>query len=394
VGASWVDDGELHRAPRRRPDVTEVVEDGEALLYEPDGNTHRLTGLATVLWHCLDGSVSLRELADELGEVVADSPAAAEEQVRDHVRLLFEAGLLLEPGPADGRADGGGRRADARPVQPSEAVDGPELVAHRLDRGAHAPIVAAPGRRRWMDSTVDRFAYRCLPLKIANESGWVIESEHAVLVTWDGGPGLQSLEITCLRGASPCAAVSHFGHGILTWTLPYLFRTSPGYNLLMRGPANWPKDGAYPLEGLIETDWTAATATMNWKLTRPGLTVRFDVGDPIAMLVPTRRGELEAVRPRVADIDDETEMAGRYRRWAASRAAFLGELPTRGAVPRSQSWEKHYMRGQDVDGRAAPEHQRRRVLHDFAPVEGAGGHDTGGMTVPDPTPDTDAPPDG
>jgi hypothetical protein len=394
VGAIGVDDGELGRAPRRRPDVNEVVEDGDALLYEPDGNTHRLTGLATVLWHCLDGSVSLRELAVELADAVGGTPADAETQVREHVRLLGEAGLLVEGGPSTTGVADAAVTPEVRNPSPVEDGDAPELVAHRLHPGACAPIVAAPGRRRWMDSTVDRFAYRCLPLKVANESGWVIESEHTVLVTWDGGPGKRSLDITCLRGEAPCPAVSHFGHGILTWTLPYLFRTSPGYNLLMRGPANWPKDGAAPLEGLIETDWTAATATMNWKLTRPGLTVRFDVGDPIAMLVPTRRGELEAVRPRVADIDDETEVAGRYRRWAASRATFLGELPSRGAVPRSQSWEKHYMRGQDVDGRPAPEHQRRRDLRSFAPLEEAEWHDNVGIAVPQPAPTSDPTPDG
>jgi hypothetical protein len=393
VGAIGVDDGELDRAPRRRPDVSEVVEDGDALLYEPDGNTHRLTGLATVLWHCLDGSVSLRELAAELADAIGGTPSDAEAQVRDHVRLLYEAGLLADHAPSAVRARGDATGPDAAEPSRVDAVDGPELVAHRLHPGPCAPIVEAPGRRRWMDSTVDRFAYRCLPLKVANESGWVIESEHTVLVTWDGGPGRRSLDITCLRGAPPCPAVSHFGHGILTWTLPYLFQTSPGYNLLMRGPANWPKDGASPLEGLIETDWTAATATMNWKLTRPGLTVRFDVGDPIAMLVPTRRGELESVRPRLADIDDEAEVAGRYRRWAASRMAFLGELPSRGSVPRSQTWEQHYMRGQDTDGRTAPEHQRRRVLRSFGSAPGVEVHDPVGTAAPDPAPGTDAPPD-
>lgn len=244
--------------------------------------------------------------------------------------------------------------------------EGPELVAYRLSGRTDMPIVPGPGRRMWMETTTDRFAYRCLPLKVANEAGWVVESGHSVLATWDGGPGRPSLEITCLRGEPPCPAVSHFGHGILTWTLPYLFRTSPGYNLLMRGPSNWPKDGASPLEGLIETDWTAAAATMNWKLTRPGLTVRFDVGDPIAMLVPTRRGELESVMPRFTELSDDPDHAERHRSWARRRMQFLGELPNRSGGQRSQLWEKHYMHGRDPSGPVAPEHQRKLVLRPFA----------------------------
>jgi hypothetical protein len=252
-------------------------------------------------------------------------------------------------------------------------ADGPELIAYRLPGHARMPIGPASGRRVWMDSTGDRFAYRCLPLKVANEAGWVIESTHTVLATWDGGPARKSLEVTCLRGDPPCPAVSHFGHGILTWTVPFLFRTSPGYNLLMRGPANWPKDGVTALEGLIETDWTAATATMNWKLTRPGLTVRFDVGDPVAMVVPVRRGELETVVPRIADLSEDADYSARHEAWSRDRMQFLADLPERTGPP-SELWQKHYMHGREPDGTLASEHQRKLELRPFtSPVARADG---------------------
>jgi hypothetical protein len=34
--------------------------------------------------------------------------------------------------------------------------------------------------------------------------------------------------------------------------LPMLFRSPAGYNLLVPGPANYPKDGVRPLEGIVE----------------------------------------------------------------------------------------------------------------------------------------------
>jgi hypothetical protein len=49
------------------------------------------------------------------------------------------------------------------------------------------PLEPAVGNRAWMDATDERFAYRCLPLKVANESGWVFRSFHLVLARWDGG---------------------------------------------------------------------------------------------------------------------------------------------------------------------------------------------------------------
>jgi uncharacterized protein DUF6065 len=76
-------------------------------------------------------------------------------------------------------------------------------------------------------------------------------------------------------------ASSHFGSRILAFNLPFRFRTPLGYNLQVRGLASWPKDGAYPLEGILETDWTVSTFTMNWKLTRAELPVAFEAGEPI-----------------------------------------------------------------------------------------------------------------
>ena len=74
---------------------------------------------------------------------------------------------------------------------------------------------------------------------------------------------------------------SHFGEGVITWNIPFLFRTSPGYNLLVRGPSNWIKDGVQALEGIVETDWAVQTFTMDWKFTRPRRWVRFEADEPI-----------------------------------------------------------------------------------------------------------------
>jgi hypothetical protein len=107
-----------------------------------------------------------------------------------------------------------------------------------------------------------RFANRCLPLRIANQAGWFILNSHPLRVTWTGGNDLSALEVESLDPSVAPPAASHFGSGILTWNIPYLFRTPPGYNLHARGPANWPKDGACPLEGIVETDWAVSTFTI------------------------------------------------------------------------------------------------------------------------------------
>jgi hypothetical protein len=239
------------------------------------------------------------------------------------------------------------------------------LVAYVINPALKMPLVRAQGGRAWMDATDVRFANRCLPLLIANQSGWVVLSSHTLRVHWTGGRDLASVKVEYLSGRAPYPASSHFGEGILTFSLPYLFRTAPGYNLLVRGPANLPKDGAAPLEGVVETDWSAATFTVNWKLTRSNHLVHFEEGEPICMLVPQRRGELESFRPELRQLDEDPDMLARYQAWSQSRASFLVDLKAPQSVAAKAGWQKDYFQGAAGDGSPRCEHQTKLHLKDF-----------------------------
>jgi hypothetical protein len=217
-----------------------------------------------------------------------------------------------------------------------------------------------------MDATGDRFANRCLPLLIANQAGWFLLNSHAFRATWSGAEEKQALELEYLSGAPPYPAMSHFGHGILTWHIPYMFRTPPGYNLLARGPSNWPKDGAHALDGIVETDWAVATFTMNWKITAVNRPVLFDEGEPFCMVLPQRRGELEAFQPTICEIQDDPDVAEAFAKWSESRTRFLGGLSSADEDALKQQWEKHYFRGTAPDGTKAAEiHQTKLHLGEF-----------------------------
>jgi len=112
-----------------------------------------------------------------------------------------------------------------------------QLTAYRLGKAVSQPA-PAPARRSWMDKSRNRFANRCLPLLTANQAGWLIPNPHAVMAVWNGGPEIADIQVTFALDVGDAAVRSHFGHGILTWHIKFLFRTPPGYNLLVRGPAN------------------------------------------------------------------------------------------------------------------------------------------------------------
>jgi hypothetical protein len=240
-----------------------------------------------------------------------------------------------------------------------------KITAYQLDHHPDMPIKAAQPARDWMDASYERFAYRCLPLLLANQAGWFVHNSHDFRARWDGTDGLSGVNILYLDGKPPFPATSMFGLGIVTFTIPYLFRTPPGYNLLARGPANSPKDGACALEGLIETDWAVASFTMNWKLTRADHVVTFHAGEPICMILPQLRRELERFEPRIEAIGNNPQLADAHRTWAARRFRFKSSLRTVGSRAVGKTWQKHYFDGTSPSGDSAPDHQTRLLLREF-----------------------------
>jgi Family of unknown function (DUF6065) len=230
-------------------------------------------------------------------------------------------------------------------------------------------IGPAPIGRTWMSEMRDGWPNRCLPMLIANQSGWEVRNPRAFTVTWSGRANREGLMITPdNRDAGQFLPSSHFGYGILTWHLPMLFRTPAGYNLLVRGPANHPKDAICPLEGIVETDWTSASFSMSWKITRAFMPVRFEVDEPICMIVPQRRAELEEFAPELRRIDSDEDAHRKHEFFLRSRAE-LGQVQaaTGTALGDRVPWQGHYTRGRHADGEpGTADHQTRRRLRSFA----------------------------
>lgn len=233
------------------------------------------------------------------------------------------------------------------------------------------PIVVAPAKRKWMDETDAGFANRCLPLRIANQAGWFILNDRRIEAVWNGGARLPDITIRYYK-KSPSEKISpqqvhvtsHFGSGILTWHIPYLFRTPAGYNLYVRGPSNWCKDGVCPLDGLVETEWAVATFTMNWKITRVDTPILFEEGEPICMIFPQRRGDLSQFQPEIRLLDDAHDLHRRFQEWSQSRSRFIKETLIAGPDAKPL-WQKHYFQGRSPSGDYFPMHQTGLKLSEF-----------------------------
>jgi len=239
------------------------------------------------------------------------------------------------------------------------------LTAYRLNDAA-AHLRPAPIERDWMEATGERFAYRCLPLNIANAHGWEILCPVGFAAGWTGGPSADAVVVQT-DGGAPAVATSHFGNGILTFHIPVLFRTPPGFDLWVQGPVNRPKDGIYPLSGVVETDWAVATFTMNWVFTRPGVLLRFEAGEPFCHLFPVQRGLVERFAPRSAAIDQEPDLKRAYDEWSQSRSSFNADLTNPQSAAQASGWQKSYLQGKAADGSAiaCEQHRTRLRLRPF-----------------------------
>lgn len=236
-----------------------------------------------------------------------------------------------------------------------------------LHPGWRPLIRPASARRDWMDGTPESYAYRCLPLNIANAHGWEVLSPFAFEARWNGGPAVGDVEIRAPEDAEPHRApVSLFGSGVITFHIEGLFRTPPGWNLWVGGSPNLAKDGIAALTGVVETDWSPFTFTMNWRFTRPGHWVRFEAGEPICFFFPVQRGLLDTVEPVVADMGEEPGLAQRFAAWSQARDAFHDQVRETAPDAPADRWQKHYYRGVDIsETPGAPDHQSKLRLNPF-----------------------------
>lgn len=229
------------------------------------------------------------------------------------------------------------------------------------------PPELVPGRpqRGWMDSFTDRHPYRCLPLSMANTTGWEILCPVSFTAEWNGGLRTEDIRLwpDHPHPGFEDFVKSHFTHGVLTFHTGYLFRTPETWSMWVMGPPNHIKDGIQPLVGLVETDWLPFPFTMNWKFTRPGQ-VRFLRGEPFCFITLAQDKLLERVDVTRRALDSDPQLRDQYRAWYEQRQTFNARLGKRDPEAVREAWQRFYFKGEipaDV-GEAPKAHVNKRRL--------------------------------
>jgi len=232
-------------------------------------------------------------------------------------------------------------------------------------------IRPAVTERDWMDQTSERHAYRCLPLSIANAAGWEILNPSSFSAVWDGGPGPDAVRIISEDGTDPIG-ISLFGAGVLTFHVTGLFETEKNIQMWVSGSPNRVKDAIQPLTGIVETEWSPYTFTMNWKFTRTGQRVRFEKDEPFCFVMPISLDMLEGVEPEFRAMEANPELKEGFFEWSKSRSSFNADLQDPSSEAAGQKWQKTYHHGAGPDGKKTEARHRTKVrLRNFSnPHEG------------------------
>jgi len=213
-------------------------------------------------------------------------------------------------------------------------------INHVFENGSVFKITPASVKRKWMDDT-EGHAYRCLPLNIANQYGWVVHSPTDFVASWNGENGLDAVKI---YPENTNIADSHFGHGILTIMVDFVITTDKNISIYVKGVSNYNKNNIYALEGIVETDWLPFTFTMNYQFHTPGA-VSFKKDEPLFMFFPIDRSRIEEFEIEKASIYDNEKFGQKYKKYSTSRQEFLETHPRE----KEDEWQKFYVKGRNVD---------------------------------------------
>lgn len=211
-------------------------------------------------------------------------------------------------------------------------------------------------KRDWFESDF----YKCLPLSIGNMQGFVFVSPFEFDVMWNGGNSTEDIFFNFyddeknFRNKLHVSIGSHFGRGILTITLPVVFKTPAGVNLMTISPPNFPLPGMSPMTGVVETDNLRYTFTLNIKLDFPNMWIKVLPGSPLVGIIPIPRyfcDQFEMVDGRQIipheDIEEERSVAKEHDRVRF----FLSNSDLK------DKYDHSYFFGKDIRGNSFSDHQ-------------------------------------
>ena len=215
-----------------------------------------------------------------------------------------------------------------------------KIILNRLLPGPPIfPVVPLTAKRKWMNESREKFAYKCLPLTVANQYGYAVLCPADFTLDWWGGKEEKDVDfqVTSEEEYFKDHLHSYFGGGTFTIHLDFLVKTPEGFSTYIRGVPNETKQGLKPLDGIVETDWLSYTFTYNFLLTEPG-SYSFKKGEPLFVFFPIERGTVENFELKESRVEEDPELFTDFEDYHNKR---LESLSVQGSKPVFQNFYRN-----------------------------------------------------
>lgn len=194
-----------------------------------------------------------------------------------------------------------------------------EITINYLDKDQRLfEVLPLTLKRDWLSDTADKFAYRCIPLRIVNTYGWSVISPFDFTVSWFGGGGVNDVEITCddprFLDDNP---ISYFGYGTFSIAPDFIITTPESYSTYVRGVPNKNYKIVTPTDAIVETDWLPYPFTYTFFFTEPGV-VEFKKGDELFSFFPVERGSVEDFKLKSSFLGDNKQLSTDFHEYSKS----------------------------------------------------------------------------
>jgi hypothetical protein len=166
---------------------------------------------------------------------------------------------------------------------------------YHIDNNKQKIVVTGTTNGTFLGDTLEY--KKCLPFLIAGELGWDLILTQDYVVNWNGG---NAPEDVAIKTEGPDSFVfSNFGHGILTFKIPYLFELEENTFLWVKGPNNNPLSlDLYPTEGLVEADWFPSNFGIDYKILTKNKDILLKKDSAFCRLVPYPKNYIETFEPQ------------------------------------------------------------------------------------------------
>jgi hypothetical protein len=195
-----------------------------------------------------------------------------------------------------------------------------EITVYRIRESETFSIVPLNVKRKWMDKSYKKYAYKCLPLNIANQYGFAVISPADFTVDWWGGQerGNVDVHVKSENDEIKNSFHTYFGEGTFTLHVDFVIKTPEGFSTYIRGVPNESRKGIKPLDAIVETDWLPFTFTYNFLITEPG-SYEFKKGEPLFVFFPIERNTVENFAIKTKSINDSDEFLTAFRHYQDAR---------------------------------------------------------------------------